>query len=73
MWGTFGFVLPIVTLFEIGLYAALFSLSTIALELPFGAMADRVGRIRTYRVSLLMNSVGCALMRCFSQLRVYFA
>ncbi|HDR9102646.1 TPA: MFS transporter [Burkholderia vietnamiensis] len=76
LWGTFGLVLPIVTLFllhnhftlfEIGLYAALFSLSTIALELPFGAMADRVGRLRTYRVSLLMNSVGCALMLGFSQ------
>lgn len=76
LWGTFGLVLPVVTLFllhnhftlfEIGLYAALFSLSTIALELPFGAMADRVGRIRTYRISLLMNSVGCALMLCFSQ------
>ena len=81
LWGTFGLVLPVVTLFllhshftlfEIGLYAAVFSLSTIALELPFGAMADRVGRIRTYRVSLLMNSIGCALMLCFSQKPVLY-
>ncbi|QJP70775.1 MFS transporter [Burkholderia glumae] len=76
LWGAFGLVLPVVTLFllrsrfslfEIGLYAALFSLSTIACELPFGALADRVGRIRTYRASLMMNCVGCLLMLAFSQ------
>ncbi|MDE1715955.1 MFS transporter [Chromobacterium amazonense] len=71
MWGAFGLMLPIMTLFllrchfslfELGLYAAMFSLMAILFELPFGTLADRLGRIRVYRWSLLANIAGCAIL-----------
>lgn len=74
MRGCFGLFLLILTLhllhnqfslFEVGVYAAVFSLSTVLAELPFGAMADRFGRIGAYRFSLLLNCTACALMIAF--------
>jgi DHA1 family quinolone resistance protein-like MFS transporter len=81
MWGSFGLILPVLTLllvhegfslFEIGLFAALFSLSTVILELPFGALADRLGRIRAYRWSLLTNCAGCGIMLLCEQKPLLF-
>ncbi len=60
-WGSFGLVLPVLalflvksgfSLFEVGLFAAIFNASSICLDLPFGALADRWGRIKTYQCSL---------------------
>ncbi|NHZ39702.1 hypothetical protein [Massilia aquatica] len=71
MWGSFGLILPVLTLllvhevfslFEIGMFAALFSLPTVILVLPFGALAGRLGGIRAYRRSLLTNCAGCGIM-----------
>ncbi|CDG82046.1 major Facilitator Superfamily protein [Janthinobacterium agaricidamnosum NBRC 102515 = DSM 9628] len=81
MWGSFGLILPVLTLllvhagfslFEIGLFAALFSLSTVMLELPFGALADRLGRLRAYRWSLLTNGAGCGIMLLCDQKPLLF-
>lgn len=67
-WGALGLILPVSNLFrlskglslgELGFSAAFVSAVVIALELPTGILADRVGRRRVYLASLAFFALSC--------------
>ncbi|MDC5856572.1 MFS transporter [Vibrio europaeus] len=70
-WSITGLIVPVLILLfqtrglnltEIGIVMALWIGTTALLEVPLGSFADQFGRVRTYRLSLLMTILGAALM-----------
>ena len=70
-WFLIGLLIPVSTIFQmekgndlfmVGLFGAVYSLTVVAMELPTGGLADAIGRIRIYRVSLLFLSASGAVL-----------
>lgn len=70
-WGILGILIPVsnllrmskgLTLPELGFSAAITAGIVVALELPTGVIADRIGRKRTYLASLAFMAASCAAL-----------
>ena len=70
-WGILGILIPVsnllrmskgLTLPELGFAAAITAGIVVALELPTGVIADRIGRKRTYLASLAFMAASCAAL-----------
>lgn len=84
-WFSIGVILPVQTLFlqekglsltQIGLSFAAYSIATIFLELPSGAMADQIGRKRVYLFSLFLQggaALSLVLLQHWSTIVIAFA
>ena len=70
-WMTIGLIVPVFTLFqlakglsllEIGVTVACYSGTVILLELPTGSLADTIGRVTVYRLSLVMSAAALLVL-----------
>lgn len=76
-WAAVGVMVPVMTLvlrqlglslFEVGLTMAAYSLTTVILEVPSGALADLWGRKKTYLLGTLSDVAAAVLFLSFSGL-----
>ena len=76
-WAAVGVMVPVMTLvlrqlglslFEVGLAMAAYSLTTVILEVPSGALADLWGRKKTYLLGTLSDVAAAVLFLSFSGL-----
>jgi MFS transporter, DHA1 family, quinolone resistance protein len=76
-WSILGLLIPVLAIFQldrgltlvdVGLNAAIYSLATVLLELPTGGMADALGRRQVYLLSLVIHLVASALLLSGSSL-----
>jgi len=76
-WGILGLVLPVQTvlllglgfdLAELGFFFAAYGAGNVLAELPTGGLADRYGRVKVYRWSLLLTIVAWSGLIFFSSL-----
>lgn len=70
-WLIIGLIIPVLaifqldrglSLFHVGLNAALYSLATFILEIPTGGLADAIGRRKVYLLSLVLHGGGAILL-----------
>ena len=76
-WGILGLVLPVQTvllldlgfdLSELGFFFAAYGAGNVLAELPTGGLADRYGRVKVYRWSLLLTIIAWSGLIFFSSL-----
>ena len=60
-------------LWIVGLILGLGPVVTAALEVPFGMLADRHGRLRIYRLSVLIISISLAMLSLFHSVPMFIA
>lgn len=84
-WFIIGIIIPVMVLYlmekglslaQVGIALASYSAATVLLELPTGGLADSIGRVKVYTISLLFQILGALvllLMWNFQALIVCFA
>lgn len=60
-------------LWMVGMILGLGPVVTAALEVPFGMLADRHGRLRIYRLSVLINVISLAMLSLFHSVPMFIA
>ena len=60
-------------LWMVGLILGLGPVVTAALEVPFGMLADRHGRLRIYRLSVLIILINLAMLSLFHSVPIFIA